>query len=238
MKKLLIGLFLVSTLNAYADSGDAKTCHVDDRVSDLSAVISDINEGKLQKNLQMNSETLIGLKPKVVLLLKDKYEIVKADCSTIKVIAGEPSESVDIDFTIFFNELVKAVSAKDDTRVKWLIASFKAAPMTAEKAVGSLLVPAPTSGQIADQLAQLLNIKKLSGIPIRVNDKNEFNDNFVLLSDVYRTLGGHIVGELPKIKIDAFRMWHQYSRDPQDFIKAATQSMGVMKYDISPLIAN
>lgn len=240
MKKLLIGLLLVSTLNAHAD--DAKVCPVDDRANDLSVVIADINENKLQKNVQLSAETLIALKSKVVTLLKDKYEVVKpSDCTTIKVIAGEPNESVSIDFSILFNEIVKAVSAKDDTRVKWLIASFKPQTMTAAQAFGSLMVPAPVSGQLADQLSALLNIKKMQAVPVMTPGTNVMTtENYVLLSEVFRVLGGQLTDTsvLPKTKVYNYLFGQQYSRDAAVFKQAAVQSMATMKCDINPMFIN
>lgn len=235
MRKILIGLLLVSTFSAHAETGDAKVCPVDDRVNDLSTVISDIDAGKLQKNVQLSAETLISLKPKVVALLKDKYEVVKTDCSTIKVIAGEPNESVSIDFPLLFNELVKAVSAKDDVRIKWLIASFKPQTMTGAQAFGSLMVPAPVPSAISDQLATLLNINKMQSAQIQTQDKKWITESFVLLSEVFRTLGGQLTAtsDLPKTKV--YNFGQQYSRDAAVFEKAAVQSMATMKCDINPM---
>ena len=242
LKRVLVNLLLVSSINTYAD--DVKICPVDDRVNDLSTAISDIDSGKLQSNLKLSSETLLGLKPKVVALLKDRYEIFKPDCSTIKIIAGEPTEKLEVSFSSLFNELIKAVSNKDDARVKYLIATYKPLQLTAVTAFGTLLVPAPVPAAISEQLATILSINKIpaSAVAVPYSTTNSItganevvHENFVLLSDVFRVLGGQIVGDLPTQKVDFLHISGQYTFNYQLFKKACVSSFGVMKYDITPL---
>jgi hypothetical protein len=268
MKKILITLALSSlSINAHAVELNLESlkdkpietavvhneCVPDVRVNDLNAVIDQIKAGTLDTNLQITPEDYIVLKPKVIDLLKDKYEVVKDDCTAVKVIGGELSEPIKISFATLWNEILKAATAKDNARVDYLISSFRAKPMTAKTAVFNLLIPADIPQDIQDGLANRLGVSLLNGrkqvIHHKLSELTERDTNhleiqytrksYVQSLDIFRSLGGELTGELPRTITDGnddeqrklYKMIKDNNSEPQ-----AIKTFALLGYDIVPML--
>ncbi len=225
MKRILITLAVTLSINAQAIelnlsalkektvkvSEGHNDCAVDDRMNDLNLVIDQIKLGTLDKNLQITAEEFIFLKHDVVSLLKSNYAVVQDDCKVINVINSDLIEPIKINFAVLWNEILKAATNKDNIRVGYLIDHFTVLPMPAKMAVNNLLVPANIPLDIQASLANKLSVSLLKSRKQVVHHKLEYltthdqhsfnieysNEYYLVLLDVFRSLGGRLTGDLP-----------------------------------------